>query len=240
LTHKPKRLLFKPHFTIKVILKKGRNDMIITVGNTKGGVGKTTLAVNIAAARAQQGRDVLLIDGDRQGTAQIAVGIRANDDSLPGIACVSYPEGPILRTQVLQQKMKYDDIIIDAGGRDSTALRAALVLSDALLVPYRPGSFDVWALEDISALIKEARSVRDGLNVFAIINAADSNPHSIDNREAAEVIADFPELTLIPKHIVARKAWSNGAASGKCTLEMKPRDPKADADLERLISILFS
>ena len=43
--------------------------MIITIGNTKGGVGKTTLAVNLAIARAMSGRDVWLIDGDRQGTA---------------------------------------------------------------------------------------------------------------------------------------------------------------------------
>ena len=41
--------------------------MIITVGNTKGGVGKTTIAVNLAIARALAGRDVWLIDGDRQG-----------------------------------------------------------------------------------------------------------------------------------------------------------------------------
>lgn len=51
--------------------------MILTVGNTKGGVGKTTLAVNLAIARALAGRDVWLIDGDRQGTAQSAIGIRA-------------------------------------------------------------------------------------------------------------------------------------------------------------------
>ena len=54
--------------------------MILTVGNTKGGVGKTTLALNIAIARALQGRDVWLIDGDRQGTAQTAVSIRAVTD----------------------------------------------------------------------------------------------------------------------------------------------------------------
>ena len=51
--------------------------MIITIGNTKGGVGKTTLAVNLAIARALAGRDVWLIDGDRQGTAQTAISIRA-------------------------------------------------------------------------------------------------------------------------------------------------------------------
>ena len=52
--------------------------------------------------------------------------------------------------QVQQQSSKFDDVIIDAGGRDSTALRAALVLSDVLLVPFQPRSYDVWALEDIA------------------------------------------------------------------------------------------
>ena len=111
--------------------------MIITVGNTKGGVGKTTIAVNLAIARALAGRDVWLIDGDRQGTAQTAISIRAEAGHTPGIACTTYPDGPTLRAQVQQQGSKFDDVVIDAGGRDSTALRAALVLSDVLLVPLR-------------------------------------------------------------------------------------------------------
>ena len=114
--------------------------MIITIGNTKGGVGKTTLAVNLAIARALAGRDVWLIDGDRQGTAQTAISIRAAAGHAPGIACATYPDGPTLRAQVQQQAAKFDDVVIDAGGRDSTALRAALVLSDVLLVPFQPRS----------------------------------------------------------------------------------------------------
>ena len=69
--------------------------MIITVGNTKGGVGKPTLAVNLAIARALTGRDVWLIDGDRQGTAQAAISIRAEAGHTPGIA--SKPIAPRLR-----------------------------------------------------------------------------------------------------------------------------------------------
>lgn len=41
-----------------------------------------------------------------------------------------------LRAQVQQQRGKWDDIVIDVGGRDSTALRAALILSDVLVVPF--------------------------------------------------------------------------------------------------------
>ena len=142
--------------------------MILTVGNTKGGVGKTTLALNIAIARAIAGRDVWLIDGDRQGTAQTAIALRADAGREPAIACAQYADGSALRAQLQHQSKKFEDIIIDAGGRDSTALRAALVLSDVLLVPFAPRSLDVWALADICALIDEARSVRDGLRAYLI------------------------------------------------------------------------
>jgi chromosome partitioning protein len=44
--------------------------MIIAVLNQKGGVGKTPLAVHIAAALAMQGARVLLVDADPQGSAR--------------------------------------------------------------------------------------------------------------------------------------------------------------------------
>src|SRR5450830_518397 len=139
------------------------NGKIITVGSTKGGVGKTTLALNIAIARALAGRDVWLIDADRQGTASTALAIRGEAGKLPAIATAHYADGGQLRTQLLHQRGKFQDIVIDAGGRDSTALRAALVLSDLVLVPFQPRSIDVWAVADIAALIEEARAMRDGL-----------------------------------------------------------------------------
>jgi chromosome partitioning protein len=164
--------------------------MILTVGNTKGGVGKTTLALNIAIARALSGREVWLIDGDRQATAQTAISIRFDAGHQPGIACANYADGVTLRAQVKQQGHKFQDIIIDAGGRDSTALRAALVLTDVLLVPFHPRSFEVWALDDIAALVDEARSVRDGLSAYAMLNCAD--PALL----AAEISAQNPQNAI--------------------------------------------
>lgn len=213
--------------------------MIITVGNTKGGVGKTTLAVNLAIARALAGRDVWLIDGDRQGTAQMAISIRADSGHAPGISCATYPDGPTLRAQVQQQAGKFDDIIIDAGGRDSTALRAALVLSDVLLVPFQPRSYDVWALNDMASLVDEARSVRDGLRAVAILNCADPGETSTDNAEAAAAVADVPQFEYLDTPIRRRKAFANAAGQGLSVLEFKPTDAKAAKELNALVKALF-
>lgn len=213
--------------------------MIITVGNTKGGVGKTTIAVNLAIARALAGRDVWLVDGDRQGTAQTAISIRADAGHAPGIACASYPDGITLRAQVQQQSSKFDDVIIDAGGRDSTALRAALVLSDVLLVPFQPRSYDVWALEDIASLVDEARSVRDGLRCYAVLNCADPGDASTDNTDAAAAVADVPQFEYLATPLRRRKAYSNAAGQGLSVLEFKPSDKKAIEELNALINKLF-
>lgn len=213
--------------------------MIVTVGNTKGGVGKTTLAVNLAIARALSGRDVWLIDGDRQGTAQTAISIRSEAGQVPGIACAQYADGQTLRAQVQQQARKFDDIIIDAGGRDSTALRAALVLSDVLLVPFQPRSYDVWALNDIAVLVDEARSVRDGLRAFAVLNCADPGETSNDNAEAAAAVADVPQFEYLATPIRRRKAFANAAGAGLSVIEMKPADKKAVDEIEALVRILF-
>ena len=215
--------------------------MILTVGNTKGGVGKTTLAVRIAISRARAGQGGWLMDGDRQATAVAAIAARADAGRKPGIACAQYPDGPTLRSQVQQQREKWGDIIIDAGGRDSTALRAALILSDVLIVPFAPRSYDVWALDDMAALVDEARSVRDGLRAFAVLNLADPGEASADNAEAAAAVADVLQFIYLPTPIRRRKAFSNAGGSGVSVAELfTPRNPKACAELDALIASLFN
>lgn len=210
---------------------------IITVGSTKGGVGKTTLALNIAIARAMQGRDVWLIDADRQGTASTALAIRGEANRLPAIATAHYPDGGALRTQVQHQREKFQDIVIDAGGRDSTALRAALVLSDLVLIPFQPRSIDVWAVADIAALIDEARSMRDGLEAMAVLNMADIT--GSDNRDAAEALIDYPALSYLNTPIRRRKSIANAAGNGMSVLEYMPRDEKAVTELNELLKAIY-
>src|SRR3546814_11949272 len=98
--------------------------MILAVGNTKGGVGKTTLAVNLAVARALAGRDLLLVDGDAQGTALTFTALRADRLGQAGYTAVAHT-GAALRIQVRPLAANYDDILIGVGCRDPGTLTHA-------------------------------------------------------------------------------------------------------------------
>lgn len=210
--------------------------MIFTVGNSKGGVGKSTTSVQLALALALEGARVWLVDGDRQQTALSAITARA-ESGRPMIAASAYTEGATLRAQVLQQRGSYDHIVIDAGGRDSTALRAALTVSDAVLIPFLPRSFDVWALADIAQIVDESRAVAD-LRAFAFVNRADSQ--GSDNREAAEAVADYPGLELLDVRVCDRKAYANASGAGLSVEEMPRRDTRACAEMDRLRTVFFA
>src|SRR4051812_36596663 len=180
-----------------------------------------------------------MVDGDRQGSTQMAVAVRADAGRMPGLACVQYHDGAVLRVQVQRQASKYDDVVIDAGGRDSSALRAALYISDLLIVPFQPRSVDVWALADIATLVDEANGIREGLRAYAVLNAADPGTSS-DNIEAAAALGDFPQLALLDTPIRRRKAFANALGLGLSMEELTPRDPKACEELANLVSMVFS
>lgn len=211
--------------------------MIVGVLNTKGGVGKTTLALNLAIARSIEGRDVWLIDGDRQATAIQAIAQRAEIGRKPSVAVSSYTDGKLLRAQVQQQGGKYEDIIIDAGGRDSTALRATLMLANVVLAPFQPRSFDVWGVGDLAELVNEAHSSRDGLKVYAVLNAAD--PSGKDNAEAASAVADIEGVEYLDAPVGRRKAIADAAGAGLSVLEFTPADAKARVEMRRLVELVF-
>lgn len=211
--------------------------MILTIGNTKGGVGKTTLAVNLAIARAADGRDVLLVDGDDQRTALTFTELRTERLGGPGYTAVAL-DGPAIRTQVRQLAPKYDDVVIDVGGRNTGSLRAALTVSDAVLIPMQPRSFDLWAVEQMAELVGEARDLNPELRAVLVINAAD--PQGSDNQDAAAALQETPGITVLPLTIGRRKAFPNAAAAGRAVIEQgRDKDPKAVAELMAIVRSVY-
>lgn len=209
--------------------------MILTVGNIKGGVGKSTLACNIAAALslADSGSSVLLIDGDKQGSAATFEQARTETRGDAGFTCVR-AQGSEVLNQVRSMRDKFDHIIIDAGGQDNPSLRAGLVASDKVLVPVAPRSFETWALEDMVSLINEAQITNERLEALAIINLA--FPRGGDNNQTQEIIKeDFPSLHMLNPPIVQRKAWSDAAGQGLCLLDPPRKDVKA---IEEFLALL--
>ena len=210
--------------------------MILTVGNTKGGTGKTTVAINLAILRALAGKDVLLVDGDEQGSAGLFSQLRAEELGQCGYTAVSL-HGAAVRTQVRQLAQKYHDIVIDVGGRDTGSLRAALTVSDVMLVPVQPRTFDVWALDQVSALVKEAREINSNLWAVAFLNAADAQGR--DNAEARSAMAEVDGVETADVVLIRRKAYPNAAALGRGIVEAQPQDPKAVQELTNLAAIAF-
>lgn len=210
------------------------------MGNTKGGVGKTTIAVNTAIVRAAAGRDVLLVDGDEQKTAITFTELRSAQHGQSGYTAVSL-QGSAIRTQVRQLAQKYDDIIIDVGGRDTGSLRAALTISDTFLIPVLPRSFDIWAVDQVAELVREAREVLNlELQACIFLNAADAQGH--DNEDAADALKDAKGIDLLPTAIGRRKALPNAAAAGKAITEQttkEGRDQKAIQELNDLLDAVY-
>jgi len=210
--------------------------MILIVGSTKGGVGKTTLAFNFAVALAKSGRDVLLVDADTQATATLTTQLRKQELGDTGFTTVSlYGEAVIV--QVPQLAKKYQDIIIDVGGRDNPSLRSALLLPNAtLLVPVKPRSYDLWGADDTAIVVREARARGNtSLRAVMVLNEAD-HLQEADNAAAAQDLRAKEGFELAPIRIIRRKAFPDASAKGLGVVEYK--DSKATYELTTLLSFL--
>ncbi|WP_295821747.1 AAA family ATPase [uncultured Deinococcus sp.] len=206
--------------------------MIYVVGGIKGGSGKTTVATNLAVALALDGRDVLLVDADDQETATDFSAWRSErQGGQTGYTAVQLT-GQAAREELRKLAAKFQDVVIDTGGRDTTSQRAALTVADLYLVPFNPRSFDVWTLEKVTRLVQEIRTVNPELKAHAFLNRAD--PRGSDNDDAAEALKESEALAFLDAPLGNRKAYANAAAQGLGVLELRPDDRKASQEFLHL------
>lgn len=212
--------------------------MVISFNSIKGGVGKSTLATTMAGWLASQGRDVLLVDGDDQETSSDFTAWREQTLGNTGYTLVNMT-GANLRKQVEAMKSKYEFIIIDTGGRDTTSQRAALSVADVSMIPFVPRSFDLWTITKVVELIDEIQSIRaEPLIAYTFLSRADIR--SADNRDVAEALSQIPQLTYLPYPISNRKAISNAAGQGLTAFEGSNSDLKAIKEIEDLFNYVLN
>lgn len=211
--------------------------MITAIGGTKGGSGKSTVSTNLAVMLAASGGDVLLVDADEQGTSRDFTAMRASTrPEGPTFTCVAV-NGMEVARQVLRLAPKYDQVLIDCGGRDTNSQRAALAVCDTYLVPFAPRSFDVWTLDSVEQLVGEARATGKDFHAFAFLNRADAR--GTDNDEAAELLRSKPNLEFLPFTLGNRKAFANAASQGLGVAELRPHEPKALQEIGALFQYLY-
>ncbi|UIJ77574.1 AAA family ATPase [Acinetobacter sp. SH20PTE14] len=195
---------------------------IICVANRKGGVGKTTLATNLAVALSNKGKSIL-IDADEQQSA-FKWSNQRND-----IECLTVHSN--LLEQLEQLDKDYEYILIDVAGRDSTIFREALLVSDTLIIPTQPSLLDLEVLTYMQEKVKIARKTNENLNAYVLINRA--AVRTTELKDAIEFIADFDQFKLLKTVLFERKQFRDAIVESKSVTEMNAS--KAKDELNQLI-----
>ncbi|MEM8944768.1 MAG: ParA family partition ATPase [Planctomycetota bacterium] len=203
--------------------------MRISFINQKGGVGKTTLAVNVADAMARRGKRTLLVDADPQGSA--TEWIAARDKRLEkSVSQVLFPavgmSTDFIHRELPALTRDFDCVIIDGPPRVEKISASAMMASDLILVPVQPSAYDVWAVDEVIQMLELANSYRTEIPVQArvVINRRIKN--TTLSKAVDDELAEFP-LRVMPTSIYQRIVFAETATKGRSVIEAAPNEPAA-------------
>ena len=188
--------------------------MIIGVLNQKGGVGKTTIAVNLAAVFAKEGLRVLLVDADPQGSALAWSSAREAEPLFPVIGMAK----PTLHRDLPEVAKNYDVVLIDGAPRVNELGRAAIMASDLVLIPVQPSPYDVWAATETVQLIREAQTFRPDIKSAFVINRKITN--TAIGRDVTAALAQFEDVPVLDASLTQRVIYAESAGQGLAVIEV--------------------
>ncbi len=197
---------------------------VISILNQKGGVGKTTISVNLASAIAKKGKSVLLVDADPQGSALDWFASRSDEMEplFPVVGCAK----PNLHKTIPDLGKGRDVVVIDGAPRVTDLARAAIMASDLVLIPVQPSPYDVWAAEEVVKLIKEAQIYRPEIQAAFVINRKIAK--TAIGRDIVDALEGF-EIDVLDSTLSQRVVYAESAAVGVAVFE---QDSKSYATRE--------
>lgn len=210
---------------------------IVVVGNLKGGTGKSTVTINLAAGLAQRGVDVVMIDTDvGQATSARWADRRSHlCRDAPPVHCVMRT-GHVVPT-IRDAAKRYESVLVDVGGRDSGELRDALLVANTLVIPTLPTQADLEAVATFAQTVAKARSINDTLQVLVVFSKAPTHPGRTEVEEARAALTGIPIFAVAETVIRDRKAYDSASVAGLGVVEWKDR--KAAAEIESLMEEIY-
>lgn len=221
--------------------------MLIVVAAEKGGVGKTTIATNLAGTRAARGHSVMLVDTDveeRTGRYAYSWGQRRREDypDVPDVS-LSMLRGDVSR-DLWNHRANYDTLIVDVPAGNGEEMRVSCLVADVIVIPVRIGQYDTDSLSTMVKLVRDVRTLRPDTppRVLALLNAV---PPSMklgleDSRNMLDGLGEYMSRTR--SHIVERGAFLTSAKTGLAVPELprKWADKKAEAEVMSLYEEVFN
>jgi chromosome partitioning protein len=207
---------------------------IILIGQTKGGCGKSTVAVQIAVTLAQQGKDCLLLDADRQtSVSEWWAERQLNHPNHPKIHCMQKYGDIDATLDDLATRYRY--IIVDVAGRDSEELRSALLRADTVLIPVKPSGVDNNALNNMATLVTQSLRINPRMSVYGFLSSAPTTAKGQEITQARQAISEYPDILLLNALLSDRKIFRDTFAEGLGVTETNGR---AESDMRARAEVI--
>jgi chromosome partitioning protein len=195
--------------------------VIIAVVNQKGGAGKTTIALNLAAALSAEGKRVLLIDADPQQTAQDWAAVRQKPPPFQVVGLAK----PVLHRDLPRLAADYDHVISDGAPRNYEVARSAIAAADVVLIPVQPSGADFWASRETVGLVKEAHGFKETQKSVFVVSRKIGR--TVLGRDITEALAEF-EIPILQAGTTQRVLYAETLTAGTTVIEQQPKGAAAE------------